>query len=44
MWLQFAMMFALVHMPGSGFIMRQMMKSLSDIELPDYPLSGPVPA
>jgi 2-polyprenyl-6-methoxyphenol hydroxylase-like FAD-dependent oxidoreductase len=38
MWLQLGMLWAMVHMPGSAFIMRRMMKGLSDIELPDYPL------
>lgn len=42
MWLQFAMMFAMVHMPGAGIVMRRMMKGLSDLELPDYPLPKPV--
>ncbi|HTK66656.1 MAG TPA: FAD-dependent monooxygenase [Pseudonocardia sp.] len=42
MWLQFAMMFAMVHMPGSAYVMRRMMKGLSDLELPDYPLPKPV--
>jgi 2-polyprenyl-6-methoxyphenol hydroxylase-like FAD-dependent oxidoreductase len=42
MLLQFAGLFAMVHMPGSAFIMKRMMKGLSDIELPDYPLPKPV--
>jgi 2-polyprenyl-6-methoxyphenol hydroxylase-like FAD-dependent oxidoreductase len=41
MLLQFAGMFAMVHMPGSSIIMRRMMKALTDIELPDYPLPKP---
>jgi 2-polyprenyl-6-methoxyphenol hydroxylase-like FAD-dependent oxidoreductase len=34
--LQYAMVLGLVHLPGSEFIMRRMMKGLSEIELPDY--------
>lgn len=40
-WLQLAMLFAMVHMPGSSIIMKQLMKGINDIELPDYPLPKP---
>ncbi|MDQ2708085.1 MAG: FAD-dependent monooxygenase [Actinomycetota bacterium] len=39
---QYAAMLAMVHVPGSSLVMRRLMRAINDIELPDYPLPGPV--
>ena len=36
--LQYAMIWAMVHLPGSSLVMRRMMRGLREIDLPDYPI------
>lgn len=36
--LQYAATLGMVHLPGSSFVMRRMMRGLNEIDLPEYPL------
>jgi 2-polyprenyl-6-methoxyphenol hydroxylase-like FAD-dependent oxidoreductase len=41
---QYATVLAMVHLPGASLVMRRLMRAVGDIELPDYPVPGPVSA